>query len=524
MADRLHKRLRQAAILVVFAVGILATAATSPPTTSIDVAPAGATFHLDPEHPAALARIIVGLNPEATSGYAYVNVYLRIDPIRAAGGGAVPSAAGVAGPVRFIVASATPGALPSPIATALPDIEPVPTPWQAEVLPNSQVALPIDCNRAVGPCERAYWLIAQLTDPEAGAIDSHWFVDGSLMYSGNAWPSGAMASVEVGDQTRLAGPIPQLVASTEAEALTLGPDTPAAARVVEVRVGAAAIPPDGSAVGVLSVDLLRRAGGGGSGDRPPVVAIYPIDGPGAVSLSHDGPLPSPAPPGLDPFVDCEPGAACARRFLVTIAWTGEAGEEESFDWRLNVRRVDLVRVWSTPAELSASVQRRFDVAPDSEPSTVHLEGDATAVAFDAPPQVQLALTTRTTATEPLALLLPVPGAMTYRAQLLEPLPSASGRGPDVPIVITPRVPQSGTRPIHRNLAGVDVGVVASNFATPVAGCNVGEACPELEIRAFIPRGGQDASPPTIRFHWSLDLTVFSFTDVPISLSVEDRSP
>jgi hypothetical protein len=524
VADGLHRRLRRAAILVVFAVGVLATAATSPATTTIDVAPAGTTFHLDPEHPAALSRIIVGLNPEATSGYAYVNVYLRIDPIRAAGGGAVPGAAGVVGPVRFIVASATPGAVPSPIATPLSGGEPVPTSWQAEMLPNSQVALPIDCNRAVGPCERAFWLIAQLTDPEAGAIDAHWLVDGSLMYSGNAWPSGAMASVEVGDPTLLAGPVPQLVASTENEALTLGPDNPAAARVVEVRVGAAAIPPDGSAVGAISVDLLRRPGSGGSGDRPPVVAIYPLDGPGAVSLSDGGPLPSPAPPGLDPFAGCEPGAACARRFLVTIAWTGEAGEDESFDWRLNVRRVDLVRVWSTPAELSAKVQRRFDVAPDLKPSTVYLEGDATAAAFDAPPQVQLALTTSTTATEPLSRLLPVPGFVTYRAQILESPPSASDGGPTVTTWITPRIPQSGTRPIYGNFVGGDVGVVASVFATPVAGCHVGEACPDLEIATIVSPKDREAPLPTVRFHWSLDLTVYSLTDVSISLSADDRSP
>ncbi len=520
MRDGVRQRLRPAAIFVVFVVGVAATAATSPPATFIDIAPARATLHLDPKHPAALSRIVVRLNAEATSGYSYKSVYMRVDAVRPAdGSGAVPSAVGE---VRFIVASATPGAVPSPVASALPGSEPVPSPWQAAVNPASQVALPIDCG--VGPCERGFWLIGELTDPEARAVDVDWHVGGSLMYSGNAWPAGARATVEIGAPTLVAGPVAQLVASTETEALTLGPDRPAAAREVEVRVGAAAIPQDGSPLGALSVDLVQRPGSGRSGDRRPVVAIYPLDGPGAASLSPDAPLPTPAPPDLDPFAGCEPGEACARRFLVTIAWTGEAGEEESFDWRLNARRVDLVRVWSTPAELSARVERRFDVASNSEQSTVHLEGDASAVAFDAPPQVRLALTTRTTATEPLAPLLSVPGVMTYTAHILEPRPSASGGGPYVTTVITPRIPQAGTRPIYGNFTAGEASVVASAMANPTAGCHVGEACPELTIATIITRGDQGAPLPTVRFHWSLDLTVYSFTDVPISLSVEDRSP
>ena len=68
--------------------------------------------------------------------------------------------------------------------------------------------------------------------------------------------------------------LPQLVASTATETLTLGPDLPVSARVVEVRIGAAAIPSDGSPVGTLSVDLVPR--NGGSYNKRPAVAVYSL--------------------------------------------------------------------------------------------------------------------------------------------------------------------------------------------------------------------------------------------------------
>lgn len=527
MPGGLRLPLRRAATALVFIVGVVATAATSPASTFIDIAPADATFHLDPGHPAALSRFVVRLDPEATSSYSYLSVYLMVDAVRAAGSGVDTSgvaASGVVGAVRFIVASAAPGTVPSSLASASPGLEPVPTRWQAEVSPPSQVSLPVDCGGSVGPCERGFWLIAELADPEAGAIDAHWSVRGSLSYTGNAWPSGAMANVEIGAPTLLAGPVAQLVASTETEMVTLGPDQPALAREVEITVGAAAIPQDGSPVGALSVDLVRRPGSGGSPDRSPVVQVYPVDGPGAVAPLPGAPAPSPAPPDLDPFAGCQPGAACTRRFLVTIAWTGDSAEAEAFDWRLNVRRVDLVRVWTTPAELSASVTRRFDVASGSKPSTVHLEGDASAAAFDAPPQVHLALATRTTATDPDAGLLPVPGVMTYRAHVVEPQPATSGNGTRADTVVTSRIANFGTRPIYRSSTGADVSVVANPMAAPTGGCRVGEACPDLTIATIVSPGEPGAPLPTVRYHWSLDLAVYSFTDVPISLSARDLSP
>lgn len=523
MPDRVRLYLRRSAIVVVFILGVVATAATSQPVTSIDIAPARGTLLLDQERPASLSRIVVLLNPEATSTDSNVSVYLRIDAVRAAGG-AVVGAPGAVGQARFIVTSAMPGTSPSPIASPLPDADPLPTPWQANVPTASQVSLPIDCGRSGGPCERAFWLIAELTDSKARGVDVDWQVSGSLSYAGNSWPSGAEATVEIGDPTLLAGPAPHLGASTEAETLTLGPDQPAAAREVEVRVGAAAIPQDGSPVGVVSVELARRPGSDGSPLTPPLVQIYPIDGPSAMVPPVGANPPPPATPDLDPFAGCPIGADCARRFLVTLMWTGDSEAEVMYDWTLSVRRVDLVRVWSTPAVMSSRVLRRFDVAPDVKPSTVRFEGAATAVAFDAPPQVQLALATRTTSTDPLAVLLPVPAVMTYRASVVEPRASSSGERSRANTVITARIPQSGIRPLYEGFIGGEANVVANPMANPTGACRIGEACPDLTIATIVSPSEQGAQLPTVRFQWSLDLAVYSFTDIPISLSAADRSP
>lgn len=516
MRNGVVERLRRAAIVCVFILGVAAVAATSPASTSIDITPASATLHIDPAHPAALTRIVVRFNAEATSGSPYSSVYVFVNSVRPADGSGDVS--GTVEGVRLIVTTDTGGMAPVTIGSAAPDLDPVPTPWQAEVPLTSQVALPIDC--AIGPCERAFWLIAQLSDPDMEAFDVDWRVGGSLTFSGSTWPSGAAATIELDTPIVLEGEVSQLGASTETEILTLGPTQPAAARVVAVSVGAAAIPEDGSPLGSVSVDLVRRRDSGGSVDRAPFVAIYPLDGPAAVPIGSDPPTPSVAPPDLDPFAGCQAGEPCIRHFLVTIAWTGEAADDESFDWRFNVRRVDLIRVWSTPADISARVETRFDVASDSKPSTVHLEGDADAVAFDDPPQVRLMLTTQTTATDPIAKLLPVPGSMVYGAQIIEPQPDESRGGANVSNVITSRNAQTGVRPIYGNFNAGDASLVAG----PMAGCRVGDACPELTIATIVARRDQDSPLPTVRFHWSLDLTVYSYADVPVSLSVNDRSP
>jgi hypothetical protein len=297
--------------------------------------------------------------------------------------------------------------------------------------------------------------------------------------------------------------------------------------VVEVSVGAEAIPPDGSAVATMSVEVARHEGADFAANFP-VLVVYPIDAFGASPSTDPAsplpgqPLPSPVAAGADPFAGCTPGVGCTRRFLVTFAWGGAdasgVAQDATFDWSVTVRRVDLVRVWSTPAKLSARVTQRYDVAPGSAPASVHLEGDVTPVAQDPSTQVRVAVSTRSTSTDPLARLLPVPAALTYRAQAI-PTPAAGAN--QSAVSIAPQAPADAASPIFRSFEDGQVTVVMNPMATQAVACHVGEACSDLAIDIRPDITAQSATGD-LRFHWSLDLTVFSYTEVPVAVTATLR--
>ena len=508
-----RERLRRLAIGIAFVVGVGAIAATSPGYTTIDIPTSFGSFSLDADQPAALSRVIVRLSPEATTAYGSSYVTLIIDDVSGiadGGSGSIPGES-----VRFIVTSGTPdaGAIGEPAIAG-----PLPSAWQAEVRRGASVSLPLDCGS--GPCERAFWLIAQLSDAVEGPVDVEWHVEGELRFSGTNWPSGAGGSVEIEAPVVVEGPLPQLVVSTPAEALTLGPQTPAAARVIEVQAGAGAIPVDGSQGAILSVELEQRRGG--SDVRPPLVKLYPLDAIG-VDPNPDGPLPTAAALGygFDPFVNCVPGDPCARRYLVTFEWTGDTGEDEAFEWTATVRRLDVARAWSAPAELSATIERRFDIDLEAPPTVTHLEGEATTSESGLPAQVQVELATQTTATDPILRMLPAPAVMTYRASALGGDPSATGGSPRMTAVVTlPGWEGGGVTQIN---AGSERGSLTVT-TNPLAGCPVGDACPSLTISTVAERVEYDAPPPTLAYAWRLDITVFSFAEAPLELSTLDHSP
>jgi hypothetical protein len=507
-------RLRRAAITGVFIVGVFATAATSPPSTSIQIPAQSASVHLDAEHPAALTRIVVRVNEEATSAHFYNGAHVRLSAVQSVGSSG--SAFGAADGARFIIASIPPGAATAAPEWARPDAEPGPTPYQVEVRPGLEVALPMDCG--IGPCERSFWLIAELTDPEAGSIEIELQVSGALQYTNTTWPSGAGATIDIDPPILVAGPAPQLVVSTAPEVIELGPRQPAAARVVEVSIGADAIGKDGESIAVMSVDLSSRPGSGGDYERQPIVNVYPLDGIGADN--PEGPLPTGLERKPDPFSGCVVSAKCTRRFLVTLEWTGDAGEDEAYDWSVTVRRLDLVRAWSAPAELSATVERRFELAADAPSAVFHLEGQSVGIGSDDAPQLRLELGAMTTATDPLARLLPAPAVMTYRTRVLgvDPLQS-----PDVyQAAANLDLPGSraGMKGIYRRF-GAGLASVTTNL---FAGCQVGDACPELTITTIALRDRPEAPLPNVPFEWSLDLTLYSFTEAPLTLSSIDHSP
>ena len=495
-------------------VGVAATAATSPANTMITLAPVSGTFVIDAEHPVALARAVVRLDAVATSTSSYPNISLSVNEVRQTVGGAeIPYDADA---VRFIVSSTVPGAIAPDVPTGAEPAAPSPAPsaWQVELNLGS-VSLPLDCPTGIGPCERAFWLIAQLADEGEGALEVNWEVRGWLSYPGNAYPSGAGVSVQIDDAILLSGPTTQLVASTEFETLPLGPEHPAAARVVEVSIGAAAIPADGNAIATMSIDRFFARDSGGDSNRPPIVQVFELDEAGE-DVSR-GPLLEYGQRELDPFVTCRRGADCTRRFLVTFAWAGEADVPESHEWRVTVRRTDLVRAWSTPADLAASVVRRFDVDPDVEPSTAHFEGDALGVVRDGPPLIKLSLTTKTTSDDPLADVLAVPAVMTHRASIINAGPDATP-GYVASSVNFPGDQGLTTKPITKIFSAGGATIVTN----PLGGCWVSAFCGDLAIKADRGIGTEGQELPAVDIHWSVDVAVYSFIDVPITLIATER--
>jgi hypothetical protein len=295
-------------MVVVLAVGTVAIAATTPPYTQVAIPSQSASFRLDPEHPAALSRFVVRIGAEARAGAASTRVILSIDAVRPR---PITAAAGSQA-IGFIVASTQQGASALPSPSAGSRVAPLASPWQAEPVPGREgIDLPIACG--TGPCERGFWLIAELTAPGVDEADVDWHVSGSLGYSGGAYPSGPAASIQLDPAILLAGPAPKLTASTPTESLDLGPDRPAAAREVEVRVGPEAITHNGGPLGALSVDLTGPGSTGGVSGAQPVVHLYPLARLGGTSPPGLV-LPSPVTQGIDPFADCRPGEECVRRF------------------------------------------------------------------------------------------------------------------------------------------------------------------------------------------------------------------
>ena len=172
---------------------------------------------------------------------------------------------------------------------------------------------------------------------------------------------------------------------------------------------------------------------------------------------------------------------------MTFEWTGEEGEDEAYDWGIRVRRLDLVNAWSSPAEMSVSVERRFDVDPAKEVDRVHLEGEAIGVASSDEHQVQVELATSTTATDPILRLLPAPAVMTYRAQIIheEPGPTVLGSKARAEVRV-PGYENGGIPLIEGQFQGSSVLVVTN----PLAGCPVGDACQDLRISLIARRTGR----------------------------------
>ena len=88
------------------------------------------------------------------------------------------------------------------------------------------------------------------------------------------------------------------------------------------------------------------------------------------------------------------------------------------------------------------------------------------------------------------------------------------------VVDVPGDENDGVRGLDAAFEGNSMRVVTN----PLAGCPVGDACQDLRVALIPHRPGLDAELPTIRFRWSLDMTLYEFVEAPLELFSMDRSP
>ncbi len=491
METRLPARVRGAASLLALAVAAAATlATTSVAAPSVSFASTTTSLDLDPGHGAAFQQFVVHVDADAMAGQPQIQASVVLDSLD--------------GPAHLIVTTTRPEQPGD--ATSVPGSTGAPEPWEADVAAGyGGTALPVACS-SQGPCERSFWIVAQMDAMSEQTVQASWHVEVDLVYGFDAYPSGPGGRVDVEPFIQVAGRAPQLVASTTPESVTVGPERPVVARLVEVRLGAAAIRGDATPVGAMTFGS-SASDGSGSGYRygwQYMLTMYPVPEAGTAGVEPAAPVVS----GTDPFTTCRPDVACVRRFLAVLRWL--QGGAVTMNWQVSVRRVGLARAWATPAELSVRTVRTFDVADGMRPQVFHAEGDAAA--NDASP-LRFSLSSATESSDPLARFLPVPGSVRFQVRLAGPEASATA-GPSGQAFVTAEYPRQVPGADAQYGSGFDGGTAAV-MANAFAGCVVGEACPQLLAGANVyARDAPSGWSP--QFHWTLDVTVYSFEGIPIT--------
>jgi hypothetical protein len=492
---------RRLAVLLVFAVGVVAVAATaSTPPPQADLGSTAGTIHLDAAHPMALVRIVVRFDAVATDGAETV-VRFRRDAIeRGAQGGPAASPAQVGDPVRVVAMEARPE------APASSTFAPPAAGWQAELAPGVETSYSAACG--AGPCERALWLVAQLVEASTGPADVGWTVGATSTYTrgGRDYPSGASATFTVDPQIALSGSPPVLAAMTPPEQLTLSADAPAAARAVEVTVGAGAVGPSGASVRV-GVQFDGPAG------YVNLISVGPGPTPGASPVPAPRDAATHLPATESAFADCIPGRDCTRQFLVTFTPGAFDATPVATSWRLAVRRLDVAAIWASPASLDVRTVRRYDVDRTAPTASLHEAAETGAgAAF---------VSTTTSSTDPLVRLLPVPAMMTLTAGIAGAPAPSSDHGWHLDLSFRSGPPNSWLATTTE--AGATW--TGNPLVTDGDACLIGTACTPIAFAAQpVWWGSQSAPPTTPAVHWALDLHVFSYAGVPMTAQISSTGP
>jgi hypothetical protein len=484
---------------------------------TIEVPTARSTISLDAAHPAQVSRVLFHASPEATAGSPEYSVTIRLD--------------GTAAGASVIVTASAPPVTPTPSAgsSATAPVSPAAgQTWQGDLSAAGFEILPIDCG--IGPCERVFWVLAVLTPPATGPVTARWEVGGEVSWNQSAQPQGATADVTIDPPEQLSAPASALTTSTDPETIDFGPDRPAAARVVEVTADASVLADRASPATALTIDV-RRAFTFDPSDPEAIGAalvaqVIPLGEPSAGANSAPGPGPTALPAEADPFAGCPAGAPCTRRFLVALSLADPgsrsptAAGHRPFTWQLTLRRVDLLRAWSSPGEMRTRVIRRFDIASGTPPATARLEGDITAVTGAPASTTRLQLATATTSSDPVAAFPPVPAVMTLTA----PLPTSWADPHGTAMEVDKVLPGARLQSDRGWVDGGSVTLLGYPMATPAGVCHVGTACPELRLTIRTGTTTQASPPPQVAYHWSLEVRVYSYTDVPITVVATKLTP
>jgi hypothetical protein len=294
--------------------------------------------------------------------------------------------------------------------------------------------------------------------------------------------------------------------SLPSERIRLSAQRPAIVRLVQLRLAAADIGPDGPPR--TSIEVYPSMGYSDLTSRAPVVSIRAVPNPSddtAGIRALVGSSSEAVAPGADPFAGCPPGADCVRTVLVAISWA--RGAETALDWQLTVHRLDFERAYAAP---SGAIQIRLldGIDASGKASTLHLEGVARFAApagggSPAPVPTRIVVTTRIVGDAPAyAAMLPIAG---------------SGR---LHLVLDRRAGQQSAYvrlkpgPDYSDPGSLEArSETADGIGNPFLSCALGSQCPVWELTTVTT--GDASSPPPQLVRWVLDLDVYSYPDLPV---------
>ena len=491
--------LRRTVAMVALAAAVFASMATSQATmqTTIEGPVASGVLTVDADHPISVQRVTVSVNDVAFAASGRVSVFFsRVgeSPISLM---VVPVRSDVSQGQNGVPTGGSDGALEIPSA--------------------SPASFELDCQ---SPCERSFRVFAQASGSSASGSDAMsgsaaWSVKGSLVYTGSIWPSGAGMSFRVDAPIAVGGAGRSLSAELPHEEITLNATHPAAARLVEVRLAASAVPSSPS--DVVSNAVLQVSFGSYISGADLTNSAYGVSLEQVSSVPPPGVGGVPSLPQFDPFDGCGPGGDCIRTYLFTARWLGD--KPETIDWSLHLSQIRLAGGAAAPGSMQVTVLRSFDVTADP-PRRLHLEGDLTVTPGDGDSRsASIQVAVAVAPVDPAASsaipyeMVPVPGVV----RLESTLPTGA--------TLDPRL----TR--YQDLSSTWLPSRGGGDLSPIVAAPFGAQHPDpaspLTIQVLVgvdQRNAALTAPLTI--HWTLDIDIYTFDGLPpiVATSVPVPAP